>query len=754
MALESAKLCILGGAVFVVFFLMVVVIVAVVVIIIIVVIIFTAITTAAITATAAITTAATTAATTADITTTIATAAITTITTAAITVVIIVIIVTAITTAAISAVKPGHQPNRQPNMAIRQSFLYRACDVPLQKEFVLVRTAQMDNAHDSLELKAHALRSIAEGSSFRSSFIHASTDYTKALQWHIRGRDSRGEQADGQFLIAISIEDWARDMQAMGRDFNKEHYVIDVSSTSAQQEFFGTNDFRKKMGYESIAAVVSRLFHKAVEEWMPMLHQATKDSEVLIKWRGAVPITCMWKLDSEGHPQEQLWEWLVGNRPRLAGEILHEHETFLSPSEYSPLKVRLHNKMNAVSIPRPPPPPPRPQPVAGDGGRLARGRDLDHGIPLNPPPRPGAVLPPPPPGVDLPLPPPGVAVLPPLPPGVGVPGATAAPAAPPANRRPLPRNVSKAAAPAAAQEPPAGAAGAPLPPQPSYPGTTPKARQPQQQELSAGAAGAPQPPQPSRPCTTSKAPHPYPCTTPKAAQPQPQEPPAGKITPAGEKGSEASKKSEVNLEDKVEELERRLKKIKAKSLDTKEPPAGAAREPPPPPQDLIQMVRTLQHWSADIKNRKRESFSFQRLSDPLQKFITDAQSLVCVMKRMEKRMVDRMSAQIIKTAEYPFMQPCSDIFSHHRQNAKRLWAAPVAVHTRQLAAEIHLRRRAIPPPRSGGRLGGGGRPVGGRGHGRSSPDLVFGHIFCVEGQKRRDLVTKMNAPWARCVGWS
>ena len=98
-----------------------------------------------------------------------ATAAITAITTAAITVVIIVIIVTAITTAAISAVKPGHQPNGQPNMAM----LYRACDVPLQKEFAFVRTTQMYNAHDSLELKAHALHSIAEGSKFRSSHSRA-----------------------------------------------------------------------------------------------------------------------------------------------------------------------------------------------------------------------------------------------------------------------------------------------------------------------------------------------------------------------------------------------------------------------------------------------------------------------------------------------------------------------------------------------------------------------------------------------------
>ena len=31
-------------------------------------------------------------------------------------------------------------------------------------------------------------------------------------------------------------------------------------------------------------------------------------------------------------------------------------------------------------------------------------------------------------------------------------------------------------------------------------------------------------------------------------------------------------------------------------------------------------------------------------------------------------------------------------------------------------------------------------------------DFVFGHIFCLEGRKRRDLVTKMKTDWARCVG--
>ena len=35
---------------------------------------------------------------------------------------------------------------------------------------------------------------------------------------------------------------------------------------------------------------------------------------------------------------------------------------------------------------------------------------------------------------------------------------------------------------------------------------------------------------------------------------------------------------------------------------------------------------------------------------------------------------------------------------------------------------------------------------------RPTTDFVFGHIFCLEGRKRRDLVTKMKASWARCVG--
>ena len=34
----------------------------------------------------------------------------------------------------------------------------------------------------------------------------------------------------------------------------------------------------------------------------------------------------------------------------------------------------------------------------------------------------------------------------------------------------------------------------------------------------------------------------------------------------------------------------------------------------------------------------------------------------------------------------------------------------------------------------------------------STPNLVFGAIFCVEGRKRRDLVTKTKASWARSVG--
>ena len=53
----------------------------------------------------------------------------------------------------------------------------------------------------------------------------------------------------------------------------------------------------------------------------------------------------------------------------------------------------------------------------------------------------------------------------------------------------------------------------------------------------------------------------------------------------------------------------------------------------------------------------------------------------------------------------------------------------------------------------GGELGGRSS-AGDRGHatGPATWDLVFGAIFCLEGQKRRDLVIKMSAAWARCVG--
>ena len=58
--------------------------------------------------------------------------------------------------------------------------------------------------------------------------------------------------------------------------------------------------------------------------------------------------------------------------------------------------------------------------------------------------------------------------------------------------------------------------------------------------------------------------------------------------------------------------------------------------------------------------------------------------------------------------------------------------------------------------RLGGLLGAlGGRQAPGRGWGPrkgSTLDLVFGHVFCLEGRKRRDFVTKMKASWARCVG--
>ena len=147
------------------------------------------------------------------------------------------------------------------------------------------------------DLRALVVKCVTRGSTMPSDFLHCSWSLQEAKQWHEKARvdSQRHEDKSKQYLVCVDLFDWYNIAKQMGEDMIDD--VIDISSDSKQKLFFskgmdGYRDAGKSIGFGS----ASYWEH----QWDLCMRQASAAQEVLLKWRGFVPVSVMSVVDENG----------------------------------------------------------------------------------------------------------------------------------------------------------------------------------------------------------------------------------------------------------------------------------------------------------------------------------------------------------------------------------------------------------------------------------------------------------------------
>ena len=147
------------------------------------------------------------------------------------------------------------------------------------------------------DLRALVVKCVTTGSTRQSDFLHCSWSLQEARQWHAKAREdaTRHEDKSKQYLVCIDLFDWYNTAKQRGVDMIDD--VIDISSDSKQKSFFskgmdGYRDAGESVGFGS----ASYWEH----QWNLCMRQASAAQEVLLKWRGFVPVEVMSVVDENG----------------------------------------------------------------------------------------------------------------------------------------------------------------------------------------------------------------------------------------------------------------------------------------------------------------------------------------------------------------------------------------------------------------------------------------------------------------------
>ena len=276
------------------------------------------------------------------------------------------------------------------------TYVYRAMSVDHFSEFEdqpseWRRTVRSMDA-DSVEFRLIVIDCLANASHWAnlygegSPFFHTSKSLTGCRRWHAHGREVRHELPRDQIVVRINIWDWYQSMVAAG---NTEQLVIDVSNDHLQGEFFfcqgknvGDHDFFGVMG-----------------EYVKASRQAETAKEVLLKWRGTIPIRFFEVLDNRDEllcPLEEIHAKLLKEKgqahsqviPREMPSVAKADVPVKAPRRDVPVKAphpdvhaKAGQEVYRAKAARPPP----------DGPILSR----DSSVPAKRPPPPPPAYPPP-----------------------------------------------------------------------------------------------------------------------------------------------------------------------------------------------------------------------------------------------------------------------------------------------------------------------------------------------------------------------
>ena len=148
---------------------------------------------------------------------------------------------------------------------------------------------------DAHELRCHVLQALAMGSHKPSPFLHFSKSLEIAKGWHALARSGRQEVACQQCIVRLDLEKFLAECNRKGKSIADE--AIDLSDEAAQKKFFtlAPTEYAKHSP------------HLCTSSNWRYLSKAAYDEEVLVKWRGTLPLDLLEVVDSEtGRPIEKM----------------------------------------------------------------------------------------------------------------------------------------------------------------------------------------------------------------------------------------------------------------------------------------------------------------------------------------------------------------------------------------------------------------------------------------------------------------
>ena len=147
------------------------------------------------------------------------------------------------------------------------------------------------------DLRALVVKWVTTGSTWQSDFLHCSWSLQAAREWHAKAREdsNRHEDKSKQYLVCIDLFELYNTAKQNDQEMIDD--VIDISSDSKQKRFFhkgmdGYRDAGKKIGFGSASSWE--------HHWNLCMRQAYAAQEVLLKWRGFVPVEVMSVVDENG----------------------------------------------------------------------------------------------------------------------------------------------------------------------------------------------------------------------------------------------------------------------------------------------------------------------------------------------------------------------------------------------------------------------------------------------------------------------
>ena len=191
---------------------------------------------------------------------------------------------------------------------------------------------------NSDEMKVEIMSALVHGSKQRSPFLHGSISLSKAHRWSQLAQEHRGEEVREQVLVKIDLWAW---YQSGGVT---QDMILDLSSPAAMNKvfkkgFYGYGDWCEEASSELMLAVNTR--------------------EILLKWRGSVPVEVMEVVDLHGESLgklEDLLKQAVGDG-RYNVDAIRSERTLQRIRNAESLTKASGSQPRAMPVQKPQPPP-------------------------------------------------------------------------------------------------------------------------------------------------------------------------------------------------------------------------------------------------------------------------------------------------------------------------------------------------------------------------------------------------------------